>query len=319
MMADQYSKEKLVSSLYEKARRLNHRIVFAEGEDERVVEAALNLAQNNLCQPTLLTAGKPIKDSAGLEIIDTCSDERQISFAEQLAGIRKYQGRDLEKLAQQPLMFAALLVKNGYMDGGVAGAQFTTAEVISAGLNIIGKSEKFQTVSSNFLMLSNERALSFADCAIVVKPTSQQLADIALATAQTHQRLSDEGPRVAFLSYSTKGSTTHPQVRVQEAVGLLQAKRSDIHSDGELQLDAALVPSVARTKAPQSPLNGNANVLIFPDLASGNIAYKLAQRLGGFQAIGPLVQGLSVPFMDLSRDCSCDDILLVSCVTSILA
>ena len=318
-MAAPSSREKLVVSLHQRVRRLNPRLVFAEGEDERVLEAAGRAARDGLYRPTLLTSGRPIRGSAGLEILDILTDERRFSFTEQLAGIKRYQGEDPEALARRPLLFAALLVRNGYMDGGVAGACHTTADVIRAGLHIIGRASGMETVSSCFLMLDKERVISFADCAVLVEPTSRQLANIALATARTHRNISGQEPRIAFLSYSTKGATAHPQVRVQEAVRLLRARSSDLLCDGELQLDAALVPSVARTKAPRSPLRGNANVLIFPDLASGNIAYKLAQRLGGFQAVGPLVQGLAFPFMDLSRGCDREDILLVGCIAGILA
>lgn len=309
---------KLVASFYSQAAELNFPLVFAEGEDDRVIAAAERLAK--LCCPILLTVGKPISVSADIEVVDVLTDSRRISFANQLAEIEKYKDQDPTELVNNPLLFAALLVKNGYARGGISGAHFTTAEVLRAGLNIVGKAQNIQTVSSSFLMIGEQSCYSFADCAIVIEPTAHQLVDIALATIHTHRRLVEEQPRVAFLSFSTKGSAEHPQIdKVRQATRQLRKDYPTICCDGELQLDAALVPSVAQLKAPDSPIGGQANILIFPNLASGNIGYKLTQYIGRLQAIGPIVQGLSAPFMDLSRGCSSDDLVLMSCLTSILA
>ncbi len=311
---------KLVASFYSQAAKLGFPLVFAEGEDPRVIAAAERLAEEKLCRPILLTAGKPIEVSTNIEVIDLLTDSRRTSFANQLAKMPKYQDQDPAELVSNPLVFAALLIKNGYVRGGVSGAHFTTAEVLRAGLNIIGKAKDVQTVSSSFLMIGEQSCYSFADCAMVVEPTAHQLVDIALATIHTHSLLVEEQPRVAFLSFSTKGSAEHPQIeKVRQAVEQLQKDYPTLCCDGELQLDAALVPSVARLKAPDSPVGGQANILIFPNLVSGNIGYKLTQYIGGFQAIGPIVQGLSAPFMDLSRGCSSDDVVLMSCFASILA
>lgn len=313
------AKEELISSFYARAHKSNHRIVFPEGESARIIQAVEKMIQEQLCQPVLLTAGKPLQCSAATEVIDTVKNPRSSLFAEQLAAMKYYRDQEVDKLVQHPLIFAALLIKNHYAQAGIGGARFATSELLHAGLRIIGKAAGVETISSSFLMLGNERVLSFADCAIVVEPSPEQLTDIALSTVQTHRLLSNEEPRVAFLSFSTKGSAQHPQVsRVQEAVKIFKSKAADIVCDGELQLDAALVPAIAKRKSPRSPLQGNANILIFPNLASGNIAYKLAERLGGMQAIGPLVQGLAAPFMDLSRGCTYQDIILLSCITSLL-
>jgi len=319
-MASPTGENKLVASFYSQAAKLNFPLVFAEGKDHRVITAVKQLAKEKLCCPILLTAGEPIEVPTNIEVIDVLTDSRRDSFANQLAEIKKYKDQDPVELVKNPLLFAALLVKNGHAYGGISGAHFTTAEVLKAGLNIIGRAQNVQTVSSSFLMIGEQNCYSFADCAIVVEPTAHQLVDIALATIHTHRLLVGEQPRVAFLSFSTKGSAKHPQVtKVRQAVEQLQKDYPTICCDGELQLDAAMVPSVARLKAPDSPVGGQASTLIFPNLVSGNIGYKLTQYIGGFQAIGPIVQGLSAPFMDLSRGCSSDDIVLMSCLTSILA
>jgi phosphate acetyltransferase len=298
--------------LLERAARLSGRIVLCEGNDPRVVEAAERLRSDRVVDPIVL--GGP-----GL---DPAQDPRLGRIAEYLRERRPDRVKDgvhALDLAADPLHFGAALVALGEADGCVAGAACTTGDVVRAALWAIGTAPGVSLVSSSFYMvLPDDSVLTFTDCAVVPEPTPGQLAEIALAAARDRSRLVGDSPRVAFLSYSTKGSAGGPHVaRVQEAAAHFRQLAPNIASDGELQVDAALNAEVGARKAPGSPVAGRANVLVFPDLDAGNISYKLTQRLCGAAAIGPMLQGLARPMADLSRGASPDDIAEVAAMVAL--
>jgi len=322
--------QNLLSTIKNRSISLKRTIVLPDATDERAIKAARILTDESIARPILVGKRPEIQFQAeksgtsisGLQVVDTYSSEKLDEFADAFFQLRKEKGLQPAEARRQiahPLFFGAMMVRKGLADGSVAGSLSTTGDVLRAGIQVIGLAEGISIVSSIFLMIFPETAYSFADCAVVPDPTPEQLADIGITTAENHKRLTGEDPRVAMLSFSTRGSASHPLVeKVQAATALFKKKRPDVPVDGELQLDAAVVPKVAASKAPGSPVEGRANVLIFPNLDAGNIGYKLAQRLAGAEAIGPIVQGLKKPAFDLSRGCSVDDIVNVVAINSVI-
>ncbi|WP_226622718.1 phosphate acetyltransferase, partial [Brucella anthropi] len=260
-----------------------------------------------------------------IAIINPETSDKSADYAQKLYRLRQAKGmteEQAEAMAKTPLGFAAMMVREGDADGTVAGAVATTADVVRHALQIIGKAEGASLVSSFFLMLlcqshhQKKGAFVFADCGLVVEPDSAQLADIAIQSADSYRQLTEKDAAVAMLSFSTGGSAAHERVsKVVQATRTVQERKPDLCIDGELQFDTAFVEAISYAKSPDSPLKGNANVFVFPNLEAANIGYKIAQRIGGAQAIGPVLQGLAKPANDLSRGCSADDVLHMIAIT----
>lgn len=324
--------------LLERAKADPRHVVLAEGEDPRVVEGAARAVRAGIARLTLLGRADRVltlrrdqgSEDVPLAVVDPGSSTELERFAEEYHARRRHKGVDAataRKTLQDPLYHAAMMVRLGQAEGSIGGAVNTTADTVRAALQVIGTDPRYSLVSSFFVMMLCEDhhddlkgAMIFADCGLVVNPNAEELAQIALASADSAKGLLQVEPRVAMLSFSTSGSARHPLVdKVVTATRLAQAERPDLVIEGDVQLDAGIVPEISIRKAPGSVVKGRANVLIFPDLEAGNIGYKMAERLGKAKAIGPVLQGLAKPANDLSRGCTAEDVFRLIAVTVVQA
>lgn len=327
-----------LTSIRMRARERLRTVVLPEGTDPRTLDASARLLAEGLAVPVLVGAPEVIReelagrgvDASGVRIVDPAEEPRRERVAELLLELRAGRGlthAEARARSADPLIQAAAMVRWGEADGSVAGAASATADVLRAALWCVGTAPGIRTISSSFYMVvppfrggQEGEVLTFTDCAVVPDPGPRQLAEIALAACRARIQVVGDEPRVAFLSYSTRGSAGgEGPARMRKALERFRALAPGIVADGELQADAALLEGVAARKAPGSPLEGRANVLVFPDLDAGNIAYKLVQRLAGAEAVGPIVQGLARPCNDLSRGATPEDIVHVACITALMA
>jgi phosphate acetyltransferase len=320
-----------IPDIREKARKKHVRVAFPDAEDIRTLNAALKLEQEKIAVPLLVgpadKIGKLAADNGlalgGISVVDPATSEWKDDFVRGLFEKRKAKGWTPEQAAEalrSPLYFAGMMLASDKVGAVVGGNISATGDVIRAAIHTVGTAPGISTVSSYFIMVFPDRLLCYADCAVVPNPTDAQLADIALTSAKNFQAVTGEEPRVALLSFSTAGSACHPDVdKVISATKIAQAKAPSLLLDGEMQADAALVAAVGERKCKGSPVAGKANVLIFPDLDSGNIGYKLTERLAGAEAVGPIVQGLNKPYCDLSRGCCVEDMVNVAAICSLMA
>ena len=325
----------LLKKIMERAKTNPQRIVLPEGTEIRTLKAADIILKEKAAKLILIGDENEIKRLAAenklnhiseATIMDSATNPKMGEYADLLFEIRKSKGmtrEEAEKLSKDPLYLACLMIKNGDADGELAGAQNTTGNVLRPAFQIVKTLPGIKVVSGAILMFTpasqygENGLLVFADVAVNPNPTAEELAQIAVCTGQTTRSVAGFEPKIAMLSFSTKGSAKHELVdKVTEAVKLAQAMAPDMQIDGELQADAALVPSVGQSKAPESKIAGQANVLIFPDLQAGNIGYKMVERFSGAQAVGPILQGMAAPVNDLSRGCSVDDIVHMIAITA---
>ena len=321
------------------ARKAPKHIVLSEGEDPRIIEAACEASKDGIARITLLGdkdriwsqvsahARNGSSDTDDIQIIDPKSAPRLASYAEEYHVLRRHKGIDQDAAlhaVSEPLGFAAMMVRQGDADGTVSGAVQTTSDTVRTALQVIGKAPEADMVSSFFLVILQEphhqtkTTLIFADCALIIDPTAEELATIAISSAGSYRQLIGQEPLVAMLSFSTAGSASHAKVdKVNEATNLVRAAHPALKIHGDLQFDAAFVPEVSALKSPESDLEGRANVMIFPNIEAGNIGYKIAHRIGGAIAVGPILQGLAHPANDLSRGCSAQDIYNMIAVTCV--
>ena len=314
----------IISTIRDRASKAKKTIVLPRSSDERVIKAAQYLTEHNLCNVVLIKNPETQDLPAGLTMIDPAENEKFNEYVASFVERRKHKGMTEEKataIIKDPLFFAASMLSHGDADDCVAGSVSTTGDVLRAAIQVIGLKAGSNVVSSIFLMSFDDgRVFSYGDCAVVPYPTPEQLATIATDSASSHKALTGEDPKVAMLSFSTKGSAEHERVDlVREALEGATKNIPDLAIDGEIQFDAALVEAIGQRKAPGSPVAGKANVFIFPNLDAGNIGYKITERLAGATATGPVIQGLAKPMMDLSRGCSWEDIVNTSCVAALLS
>ncbi len=321
----------LLNQIREKAALKKRTIVLPESHDERVLKAAEILTKNKIASVVTLGNEEKVRadaaklgvDLQGIRIIDPEKSEKLSDFANIFFNLRKHKGVTIEQAREtikRDIFFAGMMLREGMVHASVSGSFATTADVTRAAIFCVGLQPGISILSSFFLMAFPDKVFSFADCAVNPNPDAKQLADIAITTAENHTKLTGDEAYVAMLSFSTKGSAEHELIdKVREATKIVKEKRPDIKVDGELQFDAAIVEGIGKKKAPGSEVAGRANVLVFPDLNAGNIGYKIAQRLGGAEAVGPVNQGMIKPFFDLSRGCSVDDIVSTAAIACLMA
>ncbi|WP_018688256.1 phosphate acetyltransferase [Ahrensia kielensis] len=323
-----------LKSIYATAKKVRRHIVLSEGYDPRIIDGAAEAIKQNLAAITLLGNKVEVANAiqsrgytpSDFNLIDPADTQHHEAYASGYYELRKENGVTKEfahESMRKPLNFAAMMVRLGDADGTVSGAVTTTANTVRAAIQIIKKSPDAALVSSFFLMVMNEQyhtkkgVFVFADCGLTIEPDAVQLSEIAIASARSYKSLTGREPKIGMLSFSTLGSARHEKVsKVQKATKLIREKEPDLTVSGELQFDAAFVPSVAQIKAPDDTVQGDANIFVFPNLNAGNIGYKIAQRIGGAQAIGPILQGLKKPANDLSRGCSAQDVTDMIAITA---